>query len=134
MTAGTTSSDLPRIGHILHYVYLFLHESQTRDEGIKTRPVVVIDVDPQSRRIAVLALTTKGERYPGTIALPDDVARVAGLQRKAAALYTEYNIFTWLGYDIRPVADGFIAGRLPPGFTAKLRALTLENATAIDRD
>lgn len=128
------SSDLPQIGHILHYVYLFLHEASTRDEGVKERPVIVIDVDHTSNRVAVVALTTRGERYPGTITLPDEVATAAGLQRKVAALHTEYNVFTWLGYDIRPVADGFIAGRLPPGFTAKLLDLTMAHATAIDRD
>ncbi len=134
MAAGTTP-DLPRIGDVLSYIYLFKHEARTRDEGIKQRPVVVIDVDYQRRRVAVLAITTKGETYPGTIALPDDVARAAKLQLKSAILTTEYNVFSWLGYDIRPVGDGYVAARLTPGFATKVRQAAVEGgATPIDRD
>ena len=74
MAAGTTKTELPRRGEILRYVYLFHRESRDRDEGVKERPVVVIDADPATRRVAVLAVTTKGERNPATIALPDAVA------------------------------------------------------------
>ena len=51
-------------------------------------------------------MTTKGDRYTAAIVLPDDVAKAAGLALKSAVLVTEYNSFTWLGYDIRPVAEG----------------------------
>ena len=81
MAAGTTKTELPRRGEILRYVYLFLRESRDRDEGIKERPVVVIDADPATRRVAVLAITTKDERSPGAIMLPDAVASAAGLSR-----------------------------------------------------
>lgn len=135
MAAGTTKADLPRAGDVLRYVYLFLRESRDRDEGVKERPVVVIDADPATRRVAVLAVTTKGERYQGTIALPDPVATAAGLARGSAVLVTEYNVFTWLGYDIRPVASGFVAGRLPPGFANKvLTAVANANPREVDRD
>ena len=53
MAAGTTT-ELPRIGDVLSYIYLFKHEASTRDEGIKQRPVVVIDVDRQTEPIAFL--------------------------------------------------------------------------------
>ena len=135
MAAGTTKTELPRRGDILRYVYLFLRESRERDEGVKERPVVVIDADPATRRVAVLAVTTKGERHPGTIALPDAVASAAGLARGSAVVVSEYNAFTWLGYDIRPVANGFVAGRLPPAFTHKiLTAAATGGAVAVERD
>ena len=134
MAAGPTT-DLPRIGDVLSYIYLFKHEASTRDEGIKQRPVAVIDVDHPKRRVAVLAITTKGETYPDTIMLPDDVARAAKLQLKSAVLVCEYNVFTWVGFDIRPVADGYVASRLPPGFAHKIRQAAVDvGATAINRD
>lgn len=135
MAAGTTKTDLPRRGDILRYVYLFHRESRARDEGVKERPVVVIDADPATRRVAVFAITSKGERYPGTIALPDPVASAAGLSRGSAVVVNEYNAFTWLGYDIRPVAKGFVAGRLPPGFAHKvLTAAASAGAVGVERD
>ncbi len=135
MAVGTTKTELPRRGDILRYVYLFHRESRDRDEGVKERPVVVIDADPATRRVAVLAVTTKGERHPGTIALPDTVATAAGLSRGSAVVVGKYNAFTWLGYDIRPVAGGLIAGRLPPGFAQKvLTAAASGGAIAVERD
>ena len=135
MAAGTTKSELPRPGDILRYVYLFHHESRDRDEGVKERPVVVIDADPSTRRVAVVAVTTKGERNPGAIALPDAVASAAGLSRGSAVVVNEYNAFTWLGFDIRPVAGGFVTGRLPPGFAHKvLTAAATGGAVAVERD
>ena len=135
MAAGTTKTELPRPGDILRYVYLFHRESRKRDEGVKERPVVVLDADPATRRVAVVAITTKGERHPGTIALPDAVASAAGLSRGSAILVGELNTFTWLGFDIRPVAGGFVAGRLPPGFAHKvLTAAATGGAVAVERD
>ena len=135
MAAGTTKTELPRPGDILRYVYLFHHESRDRDEGVKERPVVVIDADPSTRRVAVVAVTTKGERNPGAIALPDAVAAAAGLSRGSAVVVNEYNAFTWLGFDIRPVAGGFVTGRLPPGFAHKvLTAAATGGAVAVERD
>lgn len=135
MAAGTTKTELPRRSDILRYVYLFHRESRDRDEGVKERPVVVVDADPATRRVAVVAVTTKGERNPGSIMLPDGVASAAGLSRGSAVVVNEYNVFTWLGYDIRPVAGGFVAGRLPPGFAQKvLMAVATGGAVAVNRD
>lgn len=132
MAIGTID-DL-RIGHVLHYVYLFRSEAALgRDEGVKERPVIVLYIDRAAGRVHVLPVTTKGETYPGAVALPPDVAAAAGLSPRSSILVTEYNHFQWLGFDIRPVADGYIAGRLPPGFTAKIRELAA-TAKGIDRD
>jgi len=58
-----TMTPLPKVGDILHYVYLFTHEQQTgRDEGVKTRPVMVIAT--QGQRVFTVAITTKADRQP----------------------------------------------------------------------
>jgi PemK-like, MazF-like toxin of type II toxin-antitoxin system len=129
------TSELPKIGQVLNYIYLFSHEAKVRDEGLKQRPVVVINVNASTRRIAVVAVTSKGERYPGTVPIPPDVARAANLADPSSILVTEYNLFTWLGFDLRPLtpSQGFVIGRLPPGFTAKIRQMTATGAS-INRD
>jgi len=132
MTSGTI--DQVKIGHVLRYVYLFKSDAAAgRDEGVKERPVVVLHVDHTSHRVYVLPVTTKGDGKPGAIPLPAEVASACGLAPQSCILVTEYNHFKWLGFDIRPVAEGYIAGRLPPGFTAKIRALAA-GAKGIDRD
>ena len=132
MTSGTI--DQIKIGHVLRYVYLFKSEAAAgADEGVKERPVIVLHVDSDTRRVYVLPVTTKGEGKPGAIPLPGEVASACGLAPQSSILVTEYNHFKWLGFDIRPVAEGYVAGRLPPGFTAKIRALAV-GAVGIDRD
>lgn len=132
MTSGTI--DELRIGHILQYVYLFDAEAaQGRDEGVKQRPVIVIHIDRETRRVSVLPVTTKGDRKKNATPLPAEVAQAAGLDPTSSIVTDEYNTFRWMGYDIRPVADGWIAGRLPPGFTAKIRELAI-GAKRVPRD
>lgn len=132
MTSGTI--DQIKIGHVLRYVYLFKSEAAAgRDEGVKERPVVVLHVDHDGQRVYVLPVTTKGDGKAGAIPLPTEVASACGLAPHSSVLVTEYNHFRWLGFDIRPVGEGYIAGRLPPGFTAKIRALATR-AKGIDRD
>jgi hypothetical protein len=132
MTSGTI--DQIKIGHVLRYVYLFRSEADAgRDEGVKERPVVVVDVDYDKRRVQVLPVTTKGEGWLGAIPLPAQVASACGLSPQSSIVVTEYNDFQWLGYDIRPVGNTYIAGRLPPGFTDKILTLAAR-AEGINRD
>jgi hypothetical protein len=133
-------TELPKLGQVLNYVYLFRHEAGTRDEGVKAKPedmipVVVIDVNETSRRVTVLPVTSQGERYKDAVPIPEDVARAANLRPPSAILVSEYNIFTWLGFDLRPLATsgGYVIGRLPPGFTAKIRTL-VATARPVERD
>jgi hypothetical protein len=126
---------LPKVGDILHYVFLFAHEKAAgRDEGIKTRPVMVAAVKDQ--RVFTLAITTKGEKSASTLAIPDVVADAAGLARGTGVVIDQYNHFTWLGFDIRPVTSepSYVAGRMPPGFTNSILSALLAKATAINRD
>ncbi|EQB05082.1 hypothetical protein [Sphingobium baderi] len=126
---------LPKVGDILHYVFLFTHDKAVgRDEGIKTRPVMVAAVKDQ--RVFTVAITTKGEASVSTLPIPDAVADAAGLVRGTAVVIDQYNHFTWLGYDIRPVTSepSFVAGRMPPGFTNSILSALLANAASINRD
>lgn len=136
MIAGTTSSTpLPRIGDILNYVFLFAAESKDRDEGLKARPCMVYSVNTETKLVKVLPLTTKGDRYAGTMQLPQDVARKANLRYPTAVVVTEGNAFTWLGFDLRPLVStgNSLIGRMPPGFTAKIMAAA-KNPAEVDRD
>ena len=131
MTSGTT--DVPKIGHVLRYVYLFTEEAaKGRDEGVKERFVVV---GVEGRRYRVAALTTKGEGRSDTVALPAPVLHAAGVSADSRVIVTEYNVFTWPGFDIRPLAQnaGYIAGRLTPGFTARIIDALL-SAAPVERD
>ncbi|GGD81791.1 hypothetical protein [Croceicoccus mobilis] len=134
MTAGTI--ERPKRGDIIRYVYLFKSEqAQGRDEGVKERYVLVAGVIGNVYR--VLAITTKGEKTKGAIKLPDPVASAAGLSNDSSIVVTEFNRFTFPGYDIRPLMDqpGYIHGRLSPRFTEKIIAeLKARKATSVDRD
>ena len=134
MTAGKT--DRPGAGHILRYVYLFEEEFRRgRDEGIKERFVVVVGVE--GSRDLVAAITTKGEGRKNAIVIPDEIARAAGLAPGSAIIISEFNRFTWPGFDIRPLMKqpGYIAGRFPPRFTAKIiDAIAAWGATPVERD
>ena len=132
MTRGTT--DRPQVGHVLRYVYLFKEEADDdRVEGVKERFVVVIGVD--GKRYHVAAVTTKGENRANAMPLPAPVAKAAGLASNSSVIISEQNVFTWLGFDIRPISksQGYIAGRLTPTITNKLIDLMLD-ATEIERD
>ena len=73
----------------------------------------------------------------GKIVIPDEIARTAGLAPGSAIVISEFNRFTWPGFDIRPLMKqpGYIAGRLPPRFTTKIiDAITARRAAPVDRD
>jgi hypothetical protein len=61
--------------------------------------------------------------------------RLAKLRGPASVVLNELNIFTWLGYDVRPFHDTneILIGRFPPGFTAKLMA-GIKNRRHVERD
>src|SRR3546814_18544137 len=73
----------PAVGEIINYVFLFHHEAQHRDEGVKERPCVVVAVDAAKRQVIVAPLTTKGERYPHTLPVPSVVAKGASLSGRS---------------------------------------------------
>ena len=57
----------------------------------------------QSQRAFTAAIATKSDKAGQTLAIPDAVADPAGLARGTSVVIDQYNHFTWLGFDIRPV-------------------------------
>jgi PemK-like, MazF-like toxin of type II toxin-antitoxin system len=125
----------PKVGDVINYIFLFAHEAKTRDEGVKARPCVVIMADARQQRVLVAPLTTQGDRYADTLAIPDEVCRIARLRGPFAVVLSELNIFTWLGYDVRPLhgTNDITIGRFPPGFTAKVMT-AIKNQRPVNRD
>ncbi len=125
----------PKVGDIINYIFLFAHEAETRDEGVKERPCVVVMTIPEQQRVLVAPLTTQGDRYPDTLPVPDAVCRIAKLSGPTAVVLSELNLFTWLGYDVRPLhgTDDIYVGRFPPGFTSAVMT-RIKNRKPVDRD
>ena len=130
-----TERRFPKPGDILNYVFLFAHEAKIRDEGVKERPCVVIMTIPEQQRVLVAPLTTQGDRYADTLPVPDDVCRIANLRGPTAVVLGELNMFTWLGYDVRPLhdTDDIYIGRFPPGFTASVMT-KIKSRRPVERD
>src|SRR3546814_18752242 len=85
-------TQLLKVGDILHCVYLFTRDqSAGRDEGIKTRPVIVIAV--QSQRAFTAAIATNSDNAGQVLAIPEPVGYHAG-QRPAQTCTTPRNIIT----------------------------------------
>lgn len=91
MTHG--SIDQLKIGHVLRYVYLFKSEAaKGRDEGVKERPVVVLHIDQDQRRVYVLPVTTKGDGKAGAVPVPAEVASAIGQRPCAAIVYRGHRV------------------------------------------
>lgn len=127
-TAGTTNSTpLPRRGDVINYVFLFSSERQQGlSEGSKARPVLVLSVNEQTRKVYVAPITTKGEdpaQIGASLPLPIDVARAMKLPaaERSSLIPGELNSFEWVGYDLRPRGpkQDHNFGRCPPGFLAR---------------
>ena len=57
----------------------------------------------EGRRYRVAAITTKGEGRGGALLLPAPVASAAGVAPGSSIVVSEFNRFTWPGFDIRPL-------------------------------
>lgn len=88
------------------------------------------------QRVFTVAITTKDDNRVSTLPIPDRVADAAGLARGTSVVVDQYNSFTWTGYDIRPVSPSpsYVAGRMPPGFTARIISALHANASGLNRD
>jgi PemK-like, MazF-like toxin of type II toxin-antitoxin system len=138
----SASIALPYVGDILNYVYLWRHEQKAgRTNGLKERPVLVIAVDAIARSVIVCPITTKpAHEGRAHIRVPQNVARQAmQLPRpdESWVVVDEYNRFTWIGYDLRPIANSgsFKFGRATDGFTLSvLNAVMAGKLPMMDRD
>jgi len=105
----------PEPGLVIHYEYLWQHESQRGDEtGEKRRPcAIIVAVTGETGDIeTVVAPITHSEPKPPSegIEIPLRVKRHLGLDNKRSwVIVTDLNVFTWPGIDIYPVP------RAPPG-------------------
>jgi len=99
----------PEPGDVLNYSYLWEHEYQHgRDEGVKDRPVAVVVVVKSAdglNQVLVVPLTTREPVSPAdAIEVPASVRRHLGLSAERSwIIVSEWNRFTWPGYDIRPI-------------------------------
>ncbi len=127
---------MPRVGDVINYAFLFDHERAAGLHEGKIRPVLVMAV--VERRVTVMALTTKGDASrPGTIAIPDAVARAMDLPAAQTSLVPDaLNRFEWVGYDLRPRGPGrdHRFGRCPPGFFTKALEAIGPGAVPVRRD
>lgn len=121
---------LPKPGEVINYSYLWKHEFQAgRDEGVKDRPVAVVIVTRSAegfdQLLVVPMTTTAPRRNQDAIEVPPAVRRQLGLKAERSwIIVSEWNLFTWPGYDIRPVRKGrpgVSFGFLPSGLFRQVR-------------
>lgn len=116
----------PEVGLVISYSYLWSDEAAAGHvEGRKTRPcaiVMAVQRDGERRPlVAVLPITHSPHPNPETaIEIPRRLADHLGLDDdRSWVVLEELNVFTWPGYDLRPVpgqAGKFHYGFLPPRF------------------
>jgi hypothetical protein len=114
------------------------------DEGVKDRPVAVVLVTQSVDgldQVHVVPMSTKPPaRDQKTIEVPEAVRRQLGLSAERSwIIVTEWNRFTWPGYDIRPIRGrepSASYGFLPSGLFRQLRDALVAAAIGrpVDRD
>ena len=137
----------PEPGLVVHHGYLWLRESrQGRVEGVKDRPVVVVDVDEESipgdTFVTVAPIThSPPERFEDALEIPPETKRRLGLdEARSWVVVLELNRFAWPGFDLRRTPDGRDAyGTLPRRQTRDLIEVVVENhrrrsLESVDRD
>lgn len=124
----------PERGLVIPYAYLWRHErGRGIEEGQKIRPaVIVLAVDGAEAGqplVTVVPVTHTAQSVEEGIELPPRVKQALGLdEERSWVVLTEYNQFTWPGFDLRPVTgttDQFAYGFLPPALFARITAQLL---------
>jgi len=114
----------PEVGLVISYTYLWSDEAEAGHvEGRKNRPCAIV-LDAQSTEgnapaVTVVPITHGPHRNPdAAIEIPPTVKRHLGLDDQPSwIVLDDLNIFTWPGYDLRPVPDQkdrYHYGLLPP--------------------
>ena len=116
----------PEVGLVISYSYLWRDEAEVGHvEGRKNRPcaivLVVQQTEEQAPVVTVVPITHSPHRDPdASIEIPPAVKRHLGLDDQPSwIVLDDFNIFTWPGYDLRPVPskkDRYHYGFLPPKF------------------
>ena len=98
-------------------------------EGRKDRPcAIVIALDaagnPPHKRVSVVPITHSPQNPAAAIEIPPRVKQHLGLDdERSWVVLDEMNVFTWPGYDLRPIRRGETRvdfGFLPPRFFNEL--------------
>ena len=120
----------PKPGEVINYSYLWEQEyREGRDEGVKDRPVAVVLVTQSADgidQVHVVPMTTKppaGDQK--AVEVSAAVRRQLGLSAERSwIIVTEWNRFSWPGYDIRPVRGrepSVSYGFIPSGLFRQVR-------------
>ena len=102
----TNSSPPPRPGDVIEYSYLWRHETAAgQEEGIKSRPCLVLALEQQAERWFVYVVPATSTRpRKGGIELPGATANRIGLRTIPCWIVAlETNRFAWPGPNLRPV-------------------------------
>lgn len=121
----------PQPGLVISYAYLWSDEAEHGlVEGRKDRPcAIIIAIEhPEKaghRQVAVVPITHAPPHDPNAaIEIPRRVKEHLGLDdERSWIVLDEFNVFTWPGFDLRPIKDrdGRVDyGFLPPKFFASL--------------
>ena len=117
----------PEPGDVIRYAYLWGREARAgRIEGVKDRPCAVVLSVVRSNEETQIVVAPITHAPPGAadeaIEIPFATKQRLGLDdERSFIVTTEVNVFTWPGYDIRPLKGGRIAyGALPESITRKV--------------
>lgn len=123
----------PEVGLVISYSYLWKEEEeQGLVEGRKDRPcaivltVEVLATESNRRKQVVVAPITHSPPHDPSVAveIPPRVKEHLGLDgERSWVILEEVNIFTWPGFDLRPIRRGETRidyGLLPPKFFDRL--------------
>ncbi len=126
-----TGFPAPKPAQIIRYEYLWETDAKAgREEGGKTRPVVVVlatQQDGDHLRVIVAPVTHAEPDDPRDgIEIPAATCKRVGLDdRRQWMIAAEVNAFTWPGPDLRPLpgqgAASVVLGYLPPNTFIRLR-------------
>jgi mRNA-degrading endonuclease toxin of MazEF toxin-antitoxin module len=120
----------PQLGLVISYGYLWHREYRKgTEEGRKSRPCVIIlskTITANGDTVVRVAPITHSQPEDLSLAIeiPAAVKRHLGLEDdRSWIILDELNVFTWPGFDVRPITKGpgrMAYGFLPPAFFSDL--------------
>lgn len=121
----------PKPGLVIRYGYLWRDEAKRgQEEGVKDRPCAVVFAtkrEDDRDTVYVVPIThTPPSKSEHAIEIPAATKKRLGLDdARSWVITSELNVFTWPGYDLRPVgrpgdSRGFAYGVLPKAMTTDL--------------
>lgn len=115
---------IPGVGHVIKYSYLWWDEHyRGQNEGRKERPACVLFnqlTEANDTVLYVLPITHTPTEDPTAVEIPLSTKKRLGLDSEPSWIITsEYNKFTWPGYDIRRCDNGSYSYGILPEFIIK---------------